>query len=615
MHSLSRALLVAALLAPLAGAQSLSHVRVSVPDAPALAETLEQEGFDVVEGSVRASTLDLVVSEASARLLTSRGLELELIAVGRPFREIQAEAQAAAGTKAVPAGYSDLTDILARMNAAAAANPTLAQVVDLTAKYGLSATHEGRHIHAIKISDNVGTDEDEPNALIVSNHHAREIVTPEIALTAMDKLLAGYGGDPTITSLVNGFEIWIVPTANPDGYEYVFNVNNLWRKNRRNNGGGIFGVDTNRNYPFLWSTPCSGSTSPSTETYKGPSAGSEPETQLITTFSEDRRFAYVVDYHSYGSEVLWAYATCSVHPFGVPFLLPEAIAFSNASGYGGQNRQPSADGEHYQWQLGNYMNYAFLIETHTTFQPSYASAVAEANKLWPGILYMLQRPMPLSGHVTDALSGLPVQASIKVQGINFTKGETNSSGGPFGRYTAYVPTGNYNLEVSADCYQTQVLPVSVNAASATVLDVALQPGSTPTVYCTAKTNSQGCTPSISGVGLPSASSGSGFVVTGSLLVPKVYGLFVYSKTGPAANPFQGGFLCIASPLRRTNGQTSGGAAPCSGQLSLDFNDWIQTGGDAGLVAGVTVWGQYWSRDPSASFGTNLTDAISFTLCP
>ena len=66
------------------------------------------------------------------------------------------------------------------------------------------------------------------------------------------------------------------------------------------------GVDQNRNYPQGWTASCSGSTSVRSETYKGPSAASEAETRTMMTWSETERFAKVIDYHSYGREVLYA---------------------------------------------------------------------------------------------------------------------------------------------------------------------------------------------------------------------------------------------------------------------------------------------------------------------
>jgi len=119
--------------------------------------------------------------------------------------------------------------------------------------------------------------------------HGTEIITPVLALYASEQLTTQYGIDPTITDLVNEYEIWIAPVWNPDGYVHVFNVDNFWRKNRHVFEDGI-GVELNRNYPFGWDSPCAGSTDPSDGGYKGPVPASESETQTMIALSEDRRF-------------------------------------------------------------------------------------------------------------------------------------------------------------------------------------------------------------------------------------------------------------------------------------------------------------------------------------
>ncbi len=134
-------------------------------------------------------------------------------------------------------------------------------------------------------------------------------------------------------------------------------------------------------------------------------------------------------------------------------------------------------------------------------------------------------------------------------------------------------------------------------------------------YCTAKVNSQGCTPAIGFSGTPSASSGAGFHVSATNIVPNKNGLLFYSISGPAATSFQGGFLCMNSPIKRTAVQVSGGSAACSGSFDIDFNAYIASGVDATLIGGAHVWAQYWSRDPASASTTNLTNALAFTLWP
>jgi hypothetical protein len=140
----------------------------------------------------------------------------------------------------------------------------------------------------------------------------------------------------------------------------------------------------------------------------------------------------------------------------------------------------------------------------------------------------------------------------------------------------------------------------------------------PTVYCTAKTNSLGCVPAIGFSGTPDANAGSGFAITSSNTLNQKSGLLFYSGNGAASASFQGGTMCVQAPVLRTPVQNSGGTVgsdDCSGVFSLDFNVRIASGVDPQLVAGVTIWSQYWSRDPAASFTTNLSNGLRFTIQP
>jgi hypothetical protein len=240
----------------------------------------------------------------------------------------------------------------------------------------------------------------------------------------------------------------------------------MWRKNRRYfTEYGTYGVDLNRNYPFGWTGGCSGSTDPNSETYKGPSPASEAETQTMITFSNDRHFTKILDYHSYGKEVLWGYhPSCHTHPFN-SFLQSEAVQLSSAAGYYGSVRTPSAEGENYEWQLWTNGSYANLMETHTTFQPTYSSAQAEATQVWPATVWMLERPISLFGNVRDSISEEPLVATIDFIGINFPNGEVFKSEDSFGRYHAFLPPNSYTVEFSAPGYHSQSHNVVVTSTS------------------------------------------------------------------------------------------------------------------------------------------------------
>lgn len=138
----------------------------------------------------------------------------------------------------------------------------------------------------------------------------------------------------------------------------------------------------------------------------------------------------------------------------------------------------------------------------------------------------------------------------------------------------------------------------------------------PTTYCTAKTSSHGCVPSISLSAPPSVGSGSLCTLSTVNTEGKRFGLFFHSTQGKQAMPFHGGYFCLKPPIKRHTPQTSGGTSgACDGVYSEDFNAYIASGADPKLVAGASVWLQTWSRDPTASFGDNLSDAVEAIVCP
>ena len=135
-------------------------------------------------------------------------------------------------------------------------------------------------------------------------------------------------------------------------------------------------------------------------------------------------------------------------------------------------------------------------------------------------------------------------------------------------------------------------------------------------YCTAKTTSSGCVPTLTPAGVASASAGSGFTLTASQVEPSNNGLFFYGQNGPAAIPALGGFLCVNPPILRTPVTNSGGIAICTGNLTVDFNAYIASGSDPALVAGSVVHGQWWFRDPpDPTSGSGLTEGVTFVICP
>ena len=134
------------------------------------------------------------------------------------------------------------------------------------------------------------------------------------------------------------------------------------------------------------------------------------------------------------------------------------------------------------------------------------------------------------------------------------------------------------------------------------------------VYCTAKVSSNLCVPTIAASGVPSLSAPSGFTVATTSLEASVVGLDIYGTTGSASIPFQGGLICIGSPVLRLPGKPTGGAATCSGSISYTLDEVLAQPGN-GVVAGGTLNLQTWTRDLGDAFGSSLSDAVEVTICP
>ncbi|MGW1215356.1 M14 family metallopeptidase [Streptomyces sp. NPDC002499] len=192
----------------------------------------------------------------------------------------------------------------------------LAAYPNIMSKRVIGTSYQGRNIVAIKISDNVATDESEPEVLFTFHQHAREHLTVEMALYLLRELGAGYGSDSRITNMVNNREIWIVPDLNPDGGEYDIATGSYrsWRKNRQPNSGSSYvGTDLNRNWDYRFGC-CGGSSgSTSSETYRGASAESAPEVKVVANFVRGRvvggkqQITAGIDFHTYSQLVLWPF--------------------------------------------------------------------------------------------------------------------------------------------------------------------------------------------------------------------------------------------------------------------------------------------------------------------
>ena len=272
--------------------------------------TLARQGFDLHESHPTGDTseVSLVMTADEAKKLRAQGIDVRLARVkgGKTVRQYAA-AQAAFGYNVwrsydEPGGHRD------QLVAAAKAYPGVTKLVKL------GTTYQGRDILALKVTQGARGQKDgsRPAVIYSSTQHAREWIAPEMTRRIMNTYLQRWAAnDKPTKKLLQSTELWFVPVLNPDGYEYTFTDERLWRKNLRdNNGDGITqvgdGVDPNRNFPSHWGYDNEGSSPiPSSETYRGPSPASEPESQAAIKLFDMAKAEFMVNYHSNGRWLLY----------------------------------------------------------------------------------------------------------------------------------------------------------------------------------------------------------------------------------------------------------------------------------------------------------------------
>lgn len=432
-------------------------------------------------GGFRATgPLEFVIEQHQQALLLAIAPEAVLVDIGRPFATIELERALLAGTDAPDPGYFTVAEVESAIDAMVAAYPTLARKVDLSALAGNLLTHQGRRIYALKVSDHAATEEDEPAIVLAAQHHARELNSPVMVIGAMQRVLAGYATDPAMQALIDGHEIYFVPMVNPDGVAHVWSVDANWRKNRRNNGSS-FGVDLNRNYPFLWGQ-CGASTLASASNYRGPAPASEPETVVLRNLVELLRPEIYLDFHSFGQQVLRMWAPCAtVSPVMMALQQRYCDDLRTPMNYG--TRDPSASGEAPEDHYASGGTLSFLVEVGTSFQPAFSSTQTEENRVWPGIRRALTAWTPaLRGHVRSSLGNAPLTATITFRPNQMNHGEVTRSRARDGRYGLWLPLGSWLVDFSAPGHQTRTVAVDVTQYDAAVsLDVLLEPNNSMAV--------------------------------------------------------------------------------------------------------------------------------------
>ena len=169
---------------------------------------------------------------------------------------------------------------------------------DIISIQSIGKTWEDRDIILATISLDVQNAHLKPALLYTGTIHAREWIGNELATAFIEFLLENYSSNPKVLETLGKNTLYIVPCLNPDGFEYSRTHFSFWRKNRRDNKDGTFGVDLNRNFSVGYVK----STNTASNVYSGLHPFSEPETKAIKDFVDNAtNITIALDYHSQGN--------------------------------------------------------------------------------------------------------------------------------------------------------------------------------------------------------------------------------------------------------------------------------------------------------------------------
>ncbi|HAZ12233.1 MAG: hypothetical protein A2X86_03260 [Bdellovibrionales bacterium GWA2_49_15] len=413
--------------------------RVHVPDYHLSMLEFRSSDFEVLGVDLKNKTIDLYLSHQELRVLRERGHELTLLEEKNlllaPDQQYKTPDEMTAFLREVNQRFPEITKL-----------------------ESLGKTVEGRDIWAIKISDNASVNEPEESKIFFNGmHHAREVMTPEIMIDVIQKLTLGYGSDNTITAWVENNEIWVVPMVNPDGNNRVWTSNAMWRKNVAYSQG----VDVNRNYPYKWGS-CNGSSGSTwSDTYRGPSAGSELETKAIMGLVSRTRPVFSISYHSYSELVIYPYGCDGVRSETRAVVEPIGTEIGRLLGYSPGTAWEllySVDGGDIDWLYGEFQVLPYVIEVNGSsegFQPNYAKwrdKTVEKNRAgWRYLLERLSGP-GLKGQVRGASEQELAQGEVTLKVFTVQAGARtlfqNYRVNPDGSFHIILNPGTFDVEVT-----------------------------------------------------------------------------------------------------------------------------------------------------------------------
>lgn len=306
--------------------------------------------------------LGIPIDGVASDYVTIFGTETDLKKIKRLGIRADVETSFTDGFPSADGAFHDYTETLGELDALVREFPTLVTRVNV------GKSLENRELAGVRISADP-TPDNKPTAILMGCHHAREHLSVEVPLKMARYLASEYATNARVKDLLDSTEIYIVPMVNPDGAEYDIKDGRYqyWRKNRRKNSGSSYGVDLNRNYGKGFGGPGS-SNDPSSDTYHGPSAFSEPETQAVRDFVRShKRTTVLLSFHTFSELVLWPYGyTDDEVPNDTDRKVFEAMG-KKMAGWNGYTAEKSselylASGDTTDWAYDELKIFAYTFE-------------------------------------------------------------------------------------------------------------------------------------------------------------------------------------------------------------------------------------------------------------
>ncbi len=400
--------------------------------------------------------------------------------------------------------YPTYTEYVAKMNYFASTYPSICSLQTI------GTTVNGRSLFVLKISDNVSSDEAEPEFFYSSTMHGDELAGFPLMIRLIDYLLTNYGSDTEVDNLVNNLEIFICPNANPDG-SYDGGNSNIISNPKRANANN---QDLNRNYPDNQNIGRINGNGGNTSRLHFDSTNNhyEPETEAFMKFEASRNIVLGANFH--GGVELVNYPYDNTYNQHVDHDYFEYISVEyvdnvhNSPGVdptymtvdydSGTNPSPGVTNGA-QWYVvyggrQDYMNF-YRHSKELTIELSDVKFLpgSELPNHWEWnkqafLDLMKQANYALQGTVTDE-SGNAVEAKVYISGHDdMTLNTWVSSDPELGDYYRLLEAGNYNVTYEAPGYVSQTIPVTVtNNAQAvqnvTMVSTTANPSATDTTIC------------------------------------------------------------------------------------------------------------------------------------